>query len=170
MPSSRPRRKSSRIKVRPASPADLDALMELERRVFDTDQLSRQSMRRLVNRPSARVIVAEMEHQLAGAAIVLFRRRSTVARLYSIAVAPHLGGRGVGPALLAMVDKVAMARRCRCVRLEVRVDNKAAIDRYCKSGYRQRGRRTGYYEDGADALLFEKPIGRPRKARVVRPP
>jgi ribosomal protein S18 acetylase RimI-like enzyme len=158
MPASRKRRKPSRIKVRPALQADLDALMELEQRVFSTDRLSRQSLRRLLGTPTARVIVAEMEHRFAGAAVVLFRHRSRVARLYSIAVAPHLSGRGVGIALLTMVDKAAMARMCRCVRLEVHVNNKAAISRYGKSGFRPRGRRAGYYEDGGDALLFEKEL------------
>ena len=158
MPASRTRKKSPRIKVRPAVPADLDALIELEQRVFATDRLTRQGLRRLLASSTARVIVAEMEHRLAGAAVVLFRRRSGVARLYSIGVAPQRSGQGVGPALLAAVDQAAMARRCRCVRLEVHVNNKAAISRYCKSGYRRRGRRARYYEDGGDALLFEKEL------------
>ena len=34
--------------------------------------------------------------------------------------------------------------------------NHAAISRYRKSGYREFGRRVGYYEDGGDALRFEK--------------
>jgi ribosomal protein S18 acetylase RimI-like enzyme len=165
MPSSRTRRKSSRIEVRPALQSDLDALMDLEQRVFVTDRLSRPSMRRLLAAPTARVIVAEMQRRLAGAAVVLFRRKSGVARLYSVAVVPALSGQGVGPTLLAAVDQAAIARRCRCVRLEVRADNKAAIARYCKSGYRQRDRRASYYEDGADALLFEKKL----RARTRRP-
>jgi hypothetical protein len=40
--------------------------------------------------------------------------------------------------------------------LEVHETNAAAISRYRKSGYRQFGRHAGYYEDGGDALRFEK--------------
>jgi ribosomal protein S18 acetylase RimI-like enzyme len=138
---------------------DLDALMELERRVFATDRLSRQSMRRLIASATADVIVALVDSRLAGAAVVLFRPRSTVARLYSIAVAPPMSGQGVAPALLRTVEKAAAAGKCRCVRLEVHVTNKAAIARYRKSGYREVGRQTAYYEDGGDALRFEKPLG-----------
>src|SRR5258705_13388969 len=107
------------IHVRTAQPGDIDALMELEHRVFATDRLSRRSLQRFLKSPSAVVLVAEEEGgHLAGTAIVLFRPRSAVARLYSIAVAPHMGGRGVGPMLLAAADAVAIARDCGTIRLE----------------------------------------------------
>jgi [ribosomal protein S18]-alanine N-acetyltransferase len=151
--------KSPRIGVRPAKRADLDALMELEERVFATDRLTRQGMRRLLSSRSARVIVAEIRGRLAGAAVVLFRAYATVARLYSIAVIPPMSGKGVAVALLAAAERTAMARKCRCMRLEVHETNKAAIALYRKSGYRQFGRHDKYYEDGGDALRFEKALG-----------
>jgi hypothetical protein len=102
------------------------------------------------------VVVAEQGAQLAGTAIVLFRPRSVVARLYSIAVAPLMGGRGVAQMLLEAAEAAALARGCRAIRLEVHQTNHAAISRYRKSGYREFGRHRGYYEDGGDALRFEK--------------
>ena len=89
-------------------------------------------------------------------AIVLFRPRSTLARLYSIAVAPHMAGRGIGPMLLQAAEDVARSRHATAMRLEVHHTNQAAISRYRKSGYREFGRHRCYYEDGADALRFEK--------------
>jgi [ribosomal protein S18]-alanine N-acetyltransferase len=115
------------IRVRKAERGDVDALSELEHRVFATDQLSRPSLRRFLKSPSAEVIVARHGDRLAGSAIVLFRPRSVVARLYSIAVAPHIAGRGVGPILLAAAEAAAVARRCRAIRLEVHVTNHAAL-------------------------------------------
>src|SRR5262245_4283034 len=97
------------IDIRPARRADLDALVALERQVFDMDRLSRPSLRRLLVSPRARVILAEVEERIAGAAVVLFRPRSTVARLYSIGVAPNMCGRGVGGTLLAAVEALAVA-------------------------------------------------------------
>src|SRR6476646_7286019 len=87
------------IRARKAERADLDALIELEHRVFATDRLSRRSLRRFLNSPTAEVIVAEHGTRLAGNAIVLFRPRSLIARLYSLAVAPQLGGRGIAAML-----------------------------------------------------------------------
>jgi ribosomal protein S18 acetylase RimI-like enzyme len=149
------------IRVRKAERCDLDALVELEHRVFATDRLSHRSLQRFLTSPTAVVLVAqeavgEAAAKLAGTAIVLFRPRSVVARLYSIAVAPHIGGRGVGPMLLAAAEAAALARSCLAMRLEVHQGNHAAIARYRKSGYREFARHRRYYEDGGDALRFEK--------------
>lgn len=154
-----------KIRVRTARQADLDALIELEQRVFATDRLSRASLRRLLASKTARVIVAEVGARLVGAAVVLFRARSTVARLYSIAVAPPMNGKGVAAALLAAAERAAAVRKCRCVRLEVHETNAAAIACYRKSGYRQFGCHAAYYGDGGDALRFEKALGARRKRR-----
>jgi ribosomal protein S18 acetylase RimI-like enzyme len=158
------------IRVRKAERADLDALTTLEQRVFATDRLSRRSLRRFLSSPTAEVIVAEEGGRLAGTAILLFRPRSLVARLYSLAVAPHMGGRGVGPMLLEAAEAAVLARDCRIIRLEVHVTNNAAIARYRKSGYREFARLRGYYEDGGDALRFEKRLVPNLPALAAAPP
>ncbi len=144
------------IRMRKAERSDLDALVALEQRVFATDRISRRSLARFITSPSAEVLVAQDKGALAGIAIVLFRPRALVARLYSIAVAPHAGGRGIGSMLLDAAESAALAHGCTRMRLEVHHANHAAISRYRKSGYREFGRHRRYYEDGADALRFEK--------------
>src|SRR5262249_57814600 len=89
-------------------------------------------------------------------AMVLSGSGSVVARLYSIAVAPHAGGRGVASMLIDAAEEASLARGARLMRLEVHHANHAAISRYRKSGYREFGRYRAYYEDGGDALRFEK--------------
>ena len=168
MPSSLARRPLLSIEVRHGEPADLDALMALEQRVFATDQLSRRSMRRLLESRTAMVIVAEQGGSLVGTVVVLFRAGSAVARLYSIAVAPPMSGQGVAAMLLDAADARARARGCKSMRLEVHETNAVAISRYRKSGYRQFGRHDAYYEDGGDALRFEKPLGREPARDVSR--
>jgi len=69
------------------------------------------------------------------------------------------GGRGVAAMLLDAAEAAALAHDCRSIRLEVHETNHAAISRYRKSGYREFGRHRRYYEDGGDALRFEKPLG-----------
>jgi len=170
MPSHLAHAQVAEIRVRKAERGDVDALSELEHRVFATDRLSRPSLRRFLKSPSAEVIVARHGDRLAGSAIVLFRPRSVVARLYSIAVVPQMGGRGVGAMLLAAAEAAAVARRCRAIRLEVHVTNHAAISRYRKSGYKQFARHRGYYEDGGDALRFEKRLVPNLPALALAPP
>jgi ribosomal protein S18 acetylase RimI-like enzyme len=145
------------VRVRAAKTRDLDALIELENRVFATDRLSRRSLRRFLTSPTAAFIVAEGEG-LAGTAIVLFRSGSEVARLYSLAVVPTMSGKGVAPLLLKAAERTARQRGCGTIRLEVHVRNHAAIARYRKQGYEEFGRHRRYYDDGGDALRFQKAL------------
>jgi [ribosomal protein S18]-alanine N-acetyltransferase len=137
---------------------DLDALVALENAVFTTDILSRRSFRYYLTASKGSLIVAEDSGKLAGYALVLYPPRSKLSRLYSIAVAPHIGSRGIGPLLLAAAEAAAAHRRRRAMRLEVHEHNTRAIGRYEKSGYRLIGRHRAYYDDGGDALRFEKPL------------
>src|SRR5262249_26305698 len=114
------------LRIRAANGRDFEALIELETRVFATDRLSRRSLRYLLQSPTAAMIVAAGEGgRLAGTAIVLFRRRSSVARLYSIAVAPAMSGRGVASMLLAAAGPAARRRRCDAGRLRGQPANHA---------------------------------------------
>ena len=76
------------------------------------------------------------------------------AQVYDIAVAPGFRRRGIGEALLRHLIERAEADGCTLVTLEVRDSNNAAADLYKKTGFREVGRRRGYY-DGADAVLMD---------------
>jgi ribosomal protein S18 acetylase RimI-like enzyme len=150
------------VRVRSATPADLAALVALEQRAFAGDRLSRAQYRRHLASASATVFAADSPGEgLLGSALVFFRKSSTLARLYSIATAPSARGRGIGATLLVAAEREAARRGCRSLRLEVRMDNDAAISLYERSGYRRIGRYAGYYEDGADAWRYEKELAAP---------
>jgi ribosomal protein S18 acetylase RimI-like enzyme len=155
---SRARHPAPSAKLRPGHLRDIEALVALENAVFTTDILSRRSFRHFLTSQKSALIVAEDDGKLAGYALVLYPARSKLARLYSIAVAPHIASRGIGPLLLAAADAAAARRRRRAMRLEVHEHNTRAIGRYEKSGYRLFGRHRRYYDDGGDALRFEKPL------------
>lgn len=131
---------------------DLPALLALEAR-FPGDRLSARQFRRHLQSPSARLRVLD---DGCGYALVFVRRGSRVARLYSIAVDPAARDRGLGALLLADAEAVAEVLGATRLRLEVRVDNIAAIALYRARGYVEFGRHHAYYADGADALRFEK--------------
>jgi ribosomal protein S18 acetylase RimI-like enzyme len=104
------RHASPPAKLRPGRTRDIDALVALENAVFTTDNLSRRSFRHFLTSPKSSLIVAEESGKLAGYALVLYPARSTLARLYSIAVAPHIASRGIGPLLLAAAEAAAARR------------------------------------------------------------
>lgn len=135
-----------------------DALIGLENTCFECDRISRRSLRRLLCSPSALCIGAFLNKDLAGSMVVLFRSNSSVARIYSLAVAPHTRGLGIGQKLIAKAEREARARNCRGLRLEVRVDNPAAIRLYERCGFADTKMRPGYYEDGTDAVVFWKEL------------
>jgi ribosomal protein S18 acetylase RimI-like enzyme len=148
------------VLIRYARDADLDGLRALEEKSFASDLLTRRSLRRLISRPSAAVRVAAREPggPVYGYSLVLFRKGSFVARLYSIAVADERRGTGLGRLLLADAERVAAARQKRMLKLEVRVDNAGAIRLYERRGYKLVGRHARYYADNTDALSYEKAL------------
>jgi ribosomal protein S18 acetylase RimI-like enzyme len=162
--------------IRPARASDVDALLAIEDAVFPTDRLSARSFRRLTASPSAAVIVAATGGRVAGYCIVLFRRGTSTARLYSLATAPGLAGQGIGRALIAAAEREAAKRRRRSLRLEVREDNARAVSVYRRAGFEATGRKPGYYQDNMAALRLEKnlggvapkPLGRTGKATFAR--
>jgi GNAT superfamily N-acetyltransferase len=112
-------RSSLAVKLRRGRLRDLDALIAIEDAVFTTDNLSRRSFRHFLTSRGATLLVAEENGKLAGYVLVLCRPRSKLARLYSIAVAPHIGRRGVGPLLLKAAEDAARRRGRRAMRLEI---------------------------------------------------
>ena len=144
--------------IRTARASDVDDLAAIEKAVFQSDRISRRSFRLFIERETAETLVAEIDGRVAGYAIVLFRKGSGVARLYSIATGPFFGGLGVGRMLLESAEDAAFEHGRMMLRLEVREDNGRAIHLYEHAGYRKIGREPGYYEDGEAALRYEKTL------------
>jgi len=153
-----PESSPSEVHLRRATINDLDVLVELENASFAVERMSARQWRRHLESLSAEIFVAIRARRVIGAAVVFFQRSHRVARLYSIAVATDERGRGIGEILLGAVEQSARRRGCRVLRLEVRADNPVAQRLYERKGYRRFGLKPGYYEDGQDALRYEKAL------------
>lgn len=151
--------------LRPGRRSDIAALCAIEQRAFTYDRLSARSFARLLDSPSATLIVAETEGIVSGYALTLFRKRSRFARLYSIAVDSTVRGRNVGSRLLQAMEAAALRRRCEAMRLEVKRGNRRALNLYRASGYILLRALDAYYEDGSTALRLEKPLSAHRSPR-----
>ncbi|MEO8809024.1 MAG: GNAT family N-acetyltransferase [Rhodanobacter sp.] len=151
---------TANVRVRRAELSDLDDLAKLEQGTFDSDRMTRAQYRRHLDSASALVLVASANHRrFLGTAVVFFRKRSRVARLYSLASHPAGRGQGIGTALVEAAEAAARRRRCRAMRLEVRCDNHRAMALYERQGYRRIGSLAKYYEDDADGFRYEKVLG-----------
>ncbi len=146
------------ISIRLAGPADLDDLVVLEQRCFDSDRISRRQFRYLLSKGNAAILVAELDSALCGDAVLLFSRATSVARLYSIAVLGEYRERGLGRSLMKAAEREAWAHQRAYLRLEVRKDNLPAVSLYESLGYRRLGESPDYYDDHMDAWRLEKSL------------
>lgn len=167
MPKRHPAR-AEELRIRRARDADLARLVEIENAVFETDRMSARQWRHHLANPRADVLVAQRAGVLVGAAVVFSHASHGIARLYSIAVAPQARGSGVGQALLAAAERASRARGRARFRLEVRTDNAAARRLYERRGYRAFGTKARFYEDGCDAVRYEKMLA-PGRVSPSRP-
>ena len=113
------------MKIRPATLADLPALLALEAH-FPSDRMPPRAWRRFLTSGTAEALVATERGAVIGNLLLLTRKGSAKARVYSVIVAPEARGRGLGEALVVAGEQAARLRGCAAVTLEVRADNPAA--------------------------------------------
>lgn len=143
--------------IRPATTADIAALLEIETACFDSDRMNRRSFNRMLTRAKASLYVAEgSDGQVLGYGLLLFHAGTALARLYSLAVHPKAAGKGVGTVLVEYAETVARTHDCVALRLEVRADNVTAIAMYERMGYRRLRALPHYYDDDGDGWRYEK--------------
>lgn len=141
--------------IRAATPADLDAIMRLERASFPTDAWSDAMMREELASPHGHYIALEQGGRLIGYAGLRAPAGARDGDVQTIALDETARGRGLGRALLRTLLSKAHERRVREVFLEVRDDNPVARGLYASEGFVEAGRRPRYYQpDDVDAIVM----------------
>lgn len=170
-PATPPRETAPAFRIREAALSDIASLVRLEEASFETDRLSRRQFRYMLTRARARILLAEdTQGGLLGYVLVLFSRGTSVARLYSIAVAQAARGQGVARALVAAAEAAAWEQDRAYMRLEIRRDNLASQTLFEGTGYRRFGVLSDYYEDHMEALRYEKTLAPDLKPELQRVP
>lgn len=145
--------------IRPALPADLDALCALERSGFsESDAFSRRQLRHYVTEAHATTLVLEAGWAARGYAVMGWRGGSSAGYLYSIVTDPACRGQGFGARLLEACEAAAARRGCAAIVLDVRPANEPALQLYRRHGYTVAGARQDYYLDGSPALRMRKEL------------
>jgi ribosomal-protein-alanine N-acetyltransferase len=139
------------VEFGPAGEGDLDTLVSVDR---GTPQAW-----------TREAFAAEFEHdpptlfvlRSSGApvAFVVARLQVPDMDVVSLAVAPHLRGRGLGRLLLSSLLGQAASSGVQSVFLEVREGNQEARRLYRSAGFKETQRRPGFYREPAeDAILM----------------
>lgn len=144
------------LKVVAASVDDLDDLVTLENRVFTSDQISRRQFRYLLTKAHGALFKAVLNNVFVGYVSVLQRKKSSILRIYSLAVVPELRQQGVARSLLDQVEMLAVRDKYSSMSLEVCEKNIKALKIYLARGFTVTAEKTQYYEDGCTALKLKK--------------
>lgn len=148
--------------IRPMTEGDLDAVLALERESDLAPHWNRADYLIAIRGDSGSALwrlalVAEAGGEVAGFAVVrlLTTADGGEAELESMVVARRWRGQGLGASLLSESTLRVKAQGARRLDLEVRAGNAAAIWLYRRAGFRETGRRRGYYRDPEeDAVLM----------------
>jgi ribosomal-protein-alanine N-acetyltransferase len=100
---------------------------------------------------------AVIRRALAG--FIMSRLAADEAEILSVAIAPARRGRGLSRPLLDFHLGTLAGRAVRAAFLEVDEHNAPARRLYARAGFREVGRRQGYYESGATALVLRRDLG-----------
>ena len=156
--------------IRPATPADLDAIMLIEHAAFGSTAWPRDSM-------ASELAASEHRHYFVasdGDALLGYAGISVVAghqsNVMTIAVTESSRGRGIGRALMQKLVDVAVAQKSVEIFLEVRADNPAAQGLYRSMGFEQIDLRRGYYKpENIDAVIMLKTIDLVAQPTSIQP-
>lgn len=146
------------MQLRKGTVEDLDAILKIERSVFSSDFFNRRQFRYLMTKAKTVFIVICDDRGVAGYSILFTPSHLRHSRVYNIAVSNEARGKGYGKALLQRMEKDSRNLSYSAIRLEVRRDNRPAISLYEQFGYRGIGEKPDYYEDGQDALIYQKQL------------
>lgn len=143
------------LKIRVIKPSDASRVAKIHASSFE-NKWSEQSFLDLFEKPFVFGFIAESGDEPQ--AFIVAQTLAEDIEIITFATNPGFRRQGAGDALLTALEKLAEETATRKIFLEVDAINEAAIKLYLKHGFKQTGRRKGYYshQDGAsDALLFE---------------
>ncbi len=139
--------------IQPASWRDLNALRHLERECFPKDAWPLIDLVGVLSLPNIVRLKAVDDGMMVGFIAADLRPMQDLAWIATVGVLPQYRRRGIATALLRACEACL---KVSTVRLNVRVSNKEAIQLYLGLGYEQVGVWPTYYQDGENALVFEK--------------
>jgi ribosomal-protein-alanine N-acetyltransferase len=143
------------MKVRPAIPADIPAMMRLVNHSATAAHWSREQYDRVFGGGSPRRIALVIEEATGLQGFLVAHEIVTEWEIENIAIAGAARRRGLGTRLLGEFLDRARAEHAATVFLEVRESNRAARSLYEKWAFVESGRRARYYtQPEEDAIVY----------------
>jgi ribosomal-protein-alanine N-acetyltransferase len=134
--------------IRPVHPKDFHELLQIEAQAFPKSQYDREELW-LLSLQYPHTFLVTVSNHIDG--YIVFR---VDGHIISMAVRPQKRREGIGTRL---IQKVIGHCSGKSLHLEVRVSNVGAQSFYLNLDFRIKVRIDGYYQDGEDAFLMERP-------------
>lgn len=135
---------------------DLSMLRQIESVCFEKDAWPLLDLIAALTFPEVVHLKALVDEKMVGFVGGDLRKSEGLGWITTLAVMPEYRRHGIATALLLEGEKALEEHGIRRIRLCVRRDNNPAIRLYQRHGYAQIGSWPNYYQDGQDALVFEK--------------
>jgi ribosomal-protein-alanine N-acetyltransferase len=146
-----------KITLRAYTPADFEALYEIDQQCFGPVLgYSRPDLRSYLRLPGGHCLIAESAAKIAG--FLVTAHENAVGSVVTIDVLPAYRRQGVATVLLEEAEHRLAAASVRTIELETATDNASAIAFWQKHGYRKRDIQKEYYPDGRDAYSMTKAL------------
>jgi [ribosomal protein S18]-alanine N-acetyltransferase len=145
------------MRIRAMIEADLDAVLSIASALPSAPHWPREAYEAALESevwPQRIALVAESAGSVVGFSVAVIVAGE--GEIESIAVDPGWQRRGIGMELLRELQRALAAGGALAIVLEVRESNLAAANLYEQAGFREVGRRQGYYRDPVeDAVLMQ---------------
>jgi ribosomal-protein-alanine N-acetyltransferase len=152
------------MRIRAMTVADLDTVLAIAAALPSAPHWPREAYAAALESeawPQRIALVAELAGSVAGFAVAVLVAGE--GEIESIAVARGQQRQGIGAALLDALQLALAEAGALTIVLEVRESNRVAADLYARAGFREIGRREGYYRHPVeDALRMQLDIGQLR--------
>ena len=145
------------FRIRAANIKDLEKVCRVEYASFSHDPYPPFLIERLLRDEESMFFVAtDQSDEIMG--YLVSKIEDHYAHLISLAILPPERRSGAATQLLEALVSALREREVHEVQLEVRSDNKAAIQLYSEFGFSEQRIILGYYSDGSPALLMRRVI------------
>jgi len=150
------------VRIRAVDETDLASIVAIESRVFSMPWSPGAFLYELKQNPHTEMIAAILPTETGSKLVgyTVWWMIAGEAQIGNVAVDPDYRRRGVGRQLIQACLEQCKAEKAYFITLDVRVSNTAAINLYRSFGFKEVGRRRGYYSKPVeDAVLMTKVMG-----------
>jgi len=145
------------MKIKEVRLQDLKRICILERKIFEENAFSKQTLKRLIedNEFFLKIEIGKIKKSLAGFVIVIKDRKDR-ANIINFLINPKYQNHGIGTILLRrIIEELKTIKDIKNIVLNVNVNNHNAIKLYKKHHFKIMKEIDNYYNNGEKSFLME---------------